>query len=93
MRVAQQFNTQHSTFNIATPPLRFPQVFRYEPYFAWREPHGCLPIALVDEGIVDGFATADPRHEVVDCHVGKWLTGNTRGQVPSWCRVGWGKWS
>ena len=35
----------------------------------WREPLGCLPIALVDEGIVEGFATADPRHETVDSYV------------------------
>ena len=72
MRVAHQFKTQNSKFKIriAAPPLRFPQVFRYELYFAWREPPGCLPIALVEEGIVEGFATAYPRHEVVDCHVG-----------------------
>ena len=65
MRVAHQFKTQ-----TAPSALRFPQVFRYELYFAWREPLGCLPIALVDEGIVEGFATAYPRHEMVDCHVG-----------------------
>ena len=70
--VGDQFKTQNSKFKTQTaaPPLRFPQVFRYELYFAWREPPGCLPIALGDEGIVEGFATADPRHEVVDCHVG-----------------------
>ena len=72
MRVAHQFKTQNSKFKIriAAPPLRFSEIFRYELYFVWREPLGCLPIALVEEGIVEGFATADPRHEVVDCHVG-----------------------
>ena len=76
MRVAHQFKTQnstfniqHSTFNIAPSALRFSQVFRYELYFVWREPLGCLPIALVDEGIVEGFATANPRHETVDSYV------------------------
>ena len=72
MRVAHQFKIQNSKFKIriAAPPLRFSKVFRYEFYFVWREPLGCLPIALGDEGIVEGFATADPRHETVDCHVG-----------------------
>ena len=72
MRVAHQFKTQNSKLKTQTAPsaLRFPQVFRYELYFAWREPLGGLPIALVDEGIVEGFATANPRHETVDCHVG-----------------------
>ena len=71
MRVAHQFKTQNSKLKTQTAPsaLRFPQVFRYELYFVWREPLGCLPIALVDEGIVEGFATANPRHETVDCHV------------------------
>ena len=71
MRVAHQFKTQNSKFKTQTaaPPLRFSQVFRYELYFVWREPLGCLPIALVDEGIVEGFATANPRHETVDSYV------------------------
>ena len=71
MRVAHQFKTQNSKLKTQTAPsaLRFPQVFGYELYFVWREPLGCLPIALVDEGIVEGFATANPRHETVDSHV------------------------
>ena len=72
MCVAHQFKTQNSKLKTQTAPspLRFSEIFRYELYFVWREPLGCLPIALVEEGIVEGFATADPRHEVVDCHVG-----------------------
>ena len=54
MRVAHQFKTQNSKLKTQTAPsaLRFPQVFRYELYFVWREPLGCLPIALVKESLV-----------------------------------------
>ena len=65
-----RLSIQNSKFNIAPSPLRFSEIFRYELYFVWREPLGCLPIALVEEGIVEGFATANPRHETVDSYVG-----------------------
>ena len=50
--------------------LRLAQISRDELDLARREPLGCLLIALVEQGSVQGFAAVYPTHEAIYGHVG-----------------------
>lgn len=50
--------------------LRLAQILRDELDLARREPLGCLLIALVEQGFMQGFAAFYPTHEAIYGHVG-----------------------
>ena len=50
--------------------LRLAQIFRDELDLARREPLGCLLVALVEQGSVQGLAAVYPPHEAGHGHVG-----------------------
>ena len=57
--------------------LRLAQILRDELDLARREPLGCLLVALVEQGSVQGLAAVYPPHEAGHGHVGggRWEVG------------------